>query len=205
MKNGNGKRRAPRRIPEVLTDDERSRLLEQLNIKTPSGIRNLAIIRLMLDTGLRASELINLRYRDIDLATGRLWVRQGKGSKDRGLWFNGNTRAALEAWFAIKPCPSSNHLPSSMLFTSLDGTKPLCSRWLRKLVKRLAEQAGIDKDIHVHTLRHTFATNLLRQEKNLFLVSKALGHANLSTTQVYLHLEDSELEAAMKRLGNGGI
>jgi integrase/recombinase XerD len=181
-----------RKIPEVLTPDEQARLLAQT-----SGIREQAILRLFLDTGLRASELINLRHRDIDMATGRLWVRQGKGRKDRGLWFNGGTRAALEAWLASSGVPSG----SRPVFTSLDGQKPLCGRWLRKMIPRLAAQAGIDKRIHPHTLRHTFATNLLRQEKNLFLVSKALGHANLSTTQIYLHLEDSELEAAMKRLG----
>lgn len=182
-----------RKIPEVLTPDEQSQLLAQT-----SGIREQAILRLFLDTGLRASELVNLRNRDVDLLTGRLWVRQGKGGKDRGLWFNGRTRAALEAWQAIS---SGTLVPSGALFTSLDGQKPLCGRWLRKLIPRLAEKAGIEKRIHPHTLRHTFATNLLRQEKNLFLVSKALGHANLSTTQIYLHLEDSELEAAMKRLG----
>ena len=71
------------------------------------------------------------------------------------------------------------------------------------MVKRLAEDAGIDKEIHPHTLRHTFATNLLRQTKNLRLVQKALGHSNIETTVVYTHIEDDELEAAMKRLGTG--
>lgn len=188
----------PRPIPEVLTPDEQAQLLAQT-----SGIREQAILRLFLDTGLRASELINLRHRDVDLVTGRLWVRQGKGRKDRGLWFNGISRATLQAWLDTKPSGNSSgtHLPSGTVFTSLDGQKPICGRWLRKMVSRLAEQAGIEKRVHPHTLRHTFATTLLRQEKNLFLVSKALGHANLSTTQIYLHLEDSELEAAMKRLG----
>ena len=203
MKN-NGKSKG-RKIPEILTGLEQNQILNQFNTSTLSGLRNYAIIKVFLDCGLRAAELINLRHRDIDLSTGRLWVRQGKGRKDRGLWFNGTTGAALQAWFAIKPSSSSTRLPSSiLLFTSLDGTKPLCGRWLRKLVTRLATQAGIDKRIHPHTLRHTFATNLLRQEKNLFTVMKALGHANLSTTQIYLHLEDEELEAAMKKLGNGG-
>ena len=193
MKN-NGKR-MPRRLPEVLTEEEQSRLLAVLEGDDPSSTRDRAILRLFLDTGLRASELINLRHQNIDLETGRLWVRNGKGGKDRGLFFNGSVRTALQAWLQIKP--SGN----SLVFTSLDGQKPICGRWLRKMVPRLAAQAGIDKRVHPHTLRHTFATTLLRQEKNLFLVSKALGHANLSTTQIYLHLEDSELEAAMKRLG----
>jgi site-specific recombinase XerD len=188
-------RKNGKRLPEVLTEDEQARLLAQLDGQDSSSARALAILRVFLDCGLRASELINLEVKNIDWKSGRMKVR-GKGDRDRVLWFNGRTHAALQAWFAVKPTSSS-----PLVFTGLDGNSPLCGRWLRKLVPRLAAQAGIDKRIHPHTLRHTFATNLLRQEKNLFLVSKALGHANLSTTQIYLHLEDSELEAAMKRLG----
>ena len=181
-----------RKIPEVLSEDEQARLLAQIDLEAPSGNRNLAILRLMINTGLRAAEVRELRHRNIDWKTGRMKVR-GKGGRDRVLWVNADDLALL------KNLPSGN--PSGTLFTSLDGQKPICGRWLREMVPRLAKQAGIDKRIHPHTLRHTFATNLLRQEKNLFSVMKALGHANLSTTQIYLHLEDDELEAAMKRLG----
>jgi site-specific recombinase XerD len=207
--NGNGRgqksrpspKRQPQRIPEVLTEQEQARLLAQFDDESSSSIRGRAIIRVLLDTGLRAAELINLRHRDLDLTTGRLWVRLGKNSKDRGLWFNGRTREALEAWFAVKPCSSSNHLPSSTLFTSLDGRKPLCGRVLRRWVEKLGKQAGIEKRVHLHLLRHCFACRLLSQTKNLFLVSKALGHASVATTQIYLHLVDGELETAMKELG----
>ena len=189
--NGNG-RGKPRPIPDVLTPEEQARLLAQVDLEAPSGTRNYAILRLMINTGLRAAEIRELRHRNIDWERGRMKVR-GKGGKDRVLGINAHDLALL------KNLPSGN--PSGTLFTSLDGQKPICGRWLREMVPRLAAQAGIDKRIHPHTLRHTFATNLLRQEKNLFLVMKALGHANLSTTQIYLHLEDDELEAAMKRLG----
>ena len=197
-------KRKAQKIPEVLTDSEQARLLAQVDDLSSSSIRGRAILRVFLDCGLRATELINLRHRDVDLTTGRLWVRQGKNSKDRGLWFNGNTRKALEAWLAIKPSSSSIHLPSSFLFTSFDGRRPLCGRWLRRYVARLGEQAGIEKHVHLHLLRHCFACRLLSQTKNLFLVSKALGHASVATTQIYLHLVDSELESAMKGLGEGG-
>ena len=191
-------KRKAQKIPEVLTDSEQARLLAQVDDLSSSSIRGRAILRVFLDCGLRAAELINLRHRDVDLATGRLWVRQGKGSKDRGLWFNGNTRAALEVWLnsSSKPRSSSDHV-----FTSLDGRRPLCGRWLRRFVTRLGEQAGIEKHVHLHLLRHCFACRLLSQTKNLFLVSKALGHASVATTQIYLHLVDSELESAMKGLG----
>jgi integrase/recombinase XerD len=189
--NGNG-RGKPRPIPDVLTPEEQARLLAQIDLEAPSGTRNYAILRLMINTGLRAAEVRELRHRNIDWERGRMKVR-GKGGKDRVLGINAHDLALL------KNLPSGN--PSGTLFTSLDGQKPICGRWLREMVPRLAAQAGIDKRIHPHTLRHTFATNLLRQEKNLFSVMKALGHVNLSTTQIYLHLEDEELEAAMKRLG----
>lgn len=200
-------KRKPRKIPEVLTPDEQARILGELEaIDSPRGVRNLALVRLMLDTGLRAAEVRELRHRDLDLATGRLWVRQGKGKKDRGLWFNGSSRGALLAWLDLKARVScgANFPPAGYFFTDLTGRKPICGRWLRKLVNRLAEKAGIAKKIHPHTLRHSFATDLLRDTKNLFLVSKALGHSNISTTQVYLHLADPELEYAMKNLRGGG-
>jgi site-specific recombinase XerD len=197
----------PLKIPEVLRADELARILGELEaIDSPRGVRNLAMVRLLLDTGLRAAELFNLRHRDLDLATGRLWVREGKGKKDRGLWFNGSSRGALQSWLDLKatlPC-GGNFSPAAYFFTDLTGKKPICGRWLRKLVARLADQAGIAKRIHPHTLRHSFATDLLRDTKNLFLVSKALGHSNISTTQIYLHLADPELEDAMKNLRGGG-
>ena len=145
-----------------------------------------------------AEPFINLRLRDLDLATGRLWVRQGKGRKDRGLWFNGQTREALQAWLDSS---SMQRGPYDYVFTSLDGRQPLCGRVLRRWIEKLGKQAGVEKRVHLHMLRHTFACKLLRKTKNLFLVSKALGHASVATTQIYLHLEDEELETAMKGLG----
>jgi integrase/recombinase XerD len=77
-------------------------------------------------------------------------------------------------------------------------------RYLRCMVKRLAKQAGIDKDVHPHMLRHTFATDLLRQTKNLRLAQKALGHAQITSTQIYTHIVDDELEEALKTFRAGG-
>ena len=106
MKPTNGREAAHRQEETAapagsLDPDRQARLLAQFDDDLPSSVRGRAILRVFLDTGLRAAELINLRHRDVDLATGRLWVRLGKGQKDRGLWFNGNPRQALEAWLAI--------------------------------------------------------------------------------------------------------
>ena len=191
-------KRKPKRLPEVLTADEQARLLAQFEgSSSTSDVRGLAIIRVFLDCGLRAAELINLRHRDVDLVSGRLWVRQGKNSKDRGLWFNGKTRAAIEAWLNVKPS-----IASSTLFSSLDGRRALCGRVLRRYVTRLGEQAGIEKRVHVHTLRHSFATDLLEKSKNLVLVQRALGHSNIAATTIYTHISNPALEEALKNLRN---
>jgi site-specific recombinase XerD len=160
----------------------------------------------MLDTGLRAAEIRDLHHRDLDLNSGRLWVRLGKGKKDRGLWFNGSSRTALQNWLELKGAVlqcGADFSPDSPVFTDLTGRKPICGRWLRKLIPRLADQAKIGKRIHPHTLRHSFATDLLRDTKNLRLVQKAMGHASIETTTIYTHIADEELESAMKNLRNG--
>ena len=92
-----------------------------------------------------------------------------------------------------------------MFFATLDGER-INDRYLRAMVKRRARKAGITKDVHPHTLRHTFATDLYRNTRNIRLVQKALGHSDLSTTMVYTHIYDQELESAMKsfRVRRGG-
>lgn len=182
--------RKPRRIPEVLTDEELHLLLAQPNPKCPTGLRNLAMMRLMADTGLRVSEVLNLTVGDIDWMSGRLTVREGKGKKDRILWMNEDLLTLLQAW------RDKRHNGDS-LFMTLDG-EPMSDRYVRAMVKRLATKAGIIKDVHPHTLRHTFATDLYRDTKNLRMTQKALGHSDLSTTQIYTHIVDDELEDAMK-------
>ena len=186
-----------RRIPEVLSDDERQRLLEQPNPRYPTGERNLLLMQLMLDTGLRLSEAINLKWNDINLMTGQLKVRQGKGAKDRVLWIDerGETMNKLRSWRerqadAITP-------NSEYVFTTLAGSQ-VSPRYVQQMVKRLAGKALISKDITPHTLRHTFATDLYRNTKNIRLVQKALGHSDLSTTMIYTHIVDDEMEEALK-------
>ena len=181
----------PKRLPTVLTDEERRALLKQPNSRSPTGMRNYCIMRLMLDAGLRVSEALSLRTNDINWNTGELVVRQGKGNKDRVLWVNGSTLEWLLKWFETRP------VQTELLFTTLKGT-PLLDSYIRHLMRRLSRKAGISKPIHPHTLRHTFATDLYRNTKNIRLVQKALGHADLSTTMIYTHIVDEELEKAMK-------
>ena len=195
--NGNG-RRAPRRIPEVLDRQEQERLLSQLEpTDTITKLRNLAMVRIFLNCGLRSAELRALKTRNIDWKTGGVKIR-GKGNKERILWLRDDDLLLLKDWLDRRP--AGNHL----VFTSLDGRKAICARWLRKFVKHLAGKAGIDKDLHVHSLRHSFASDLFRETKNLVLVQQALGHSSINTTVIYTHISNPELEAALKGFRGGG-
>lgn len=194
-----------RRLPEVLAEDEQMALLAQLNPKTKTGLRNTCILRVMLDAGLRVSEVTNLRLRDVNLNTGKIMVREGKGKKDRALWVGGETLELFQKWIDTKP-------QSEFFFPTLKGDQ-LNDRYIRQLVDRVANQAGIqeyqtkineageeyqESKVHPHTLRHTFATDLYRETKNIRMVQKALGHSDLTTTMIYTHIVDDELEEAMK-------
>ena len=185
----------PRKIPEILTASEQEALLAQPNPRYLTGQRNRAMVRLMLDTGLRLSETIGLRWRDIDLNTGKVMVRQGKGAKDRTLWTGEEDLAALAEWRErqARECQGS----PQAVFTTKGGGK-LEPRYIQRMVKRYAAKAGIEKNISPHTLRHSFATDLYRETTNIRLTQKALGHANLGTTQIYTHIVDEELEEALK-------
>ena len=140
-----------------------------------------------------------IKTRDIDWSSGKLMVRQGKGKKDRSSWIGEEDLALLQRWVIKKA-----RLPeSAWLFTTRDG-KLIDTRYLRFMVKRLAKKAGISKDVHPHTLRHTFATDLYRQTKNLRLTQKALGHSQISSTMIYTHIVDDEMEEALKTFRDGG-
>jgi len=184
-----------RKIPEVLTATEQEAIVDQPNPRYLTGHRNRVMLRLMLDTGLRLSEAIELRWKDIDLNSGKVMVRQGKGAKDRTLWTGEANLAALVEWRErqVKECSGG---PQNV-FTTKQGGK-LDPRYIQRMVKRYAIKAGIQKDISPHTLRHSFATDLYRETTNIRLTQKALGHSNLATTQIYTHIVDEELEEALK-------
>jgi integrase/recombinase XerD len=181
-----------RRLPEVLTRAEARALLATPNRYYPTGQRDLCMLKLMLNAGLRASEVLSLTWRDVDLHTGRLLVRRGKGDKDRQVWVNDEVLAQMRAWRGRAPA-------SRYCFPTLKGTR-IYDAALREMVKRRGRKAGITKDVHPHMLRHTYATELYRETKDIRLVQKALGHAQLSTTMIYTHIVDDDLETAMRAL-----
>jgi site-specific recombinase XerD len=181
----------PKKLPETLNTQERRALLSAPRLQAPTGHRDLCMITLMLNTGLRASEVLHLRVRDIDWTSGQLMVREGKGKKDRTLWLSEPDLELLRAWRGRRP------VASELMFTTLHGT-PVKDRDLRAMVKRRARKVAISKDVHPHMLRHTFATDLYRATKDIRLVQKTLGHADLSTTMIYTHLVDDDVAHAMR-------
>jgi site-specific recombinase XerD len=180
-----------KKLPETLNTQERKVLLAAPRLQAPTGHRDLCMMTLMLNAGLRASEVLHLRGRDIDWTSGQLMVREGKGKKDRTLWLSEVDLELLRAWRSRRPTAGE------LLFTTLHGT-PVKDRDLRAMVKRRARKAGISKDVHPHMLRHTFATDLYRVTKDIRLVQKTLGHADLSTTMIYTHLVDDDVAHAMR-------
>ncbi len=183
----------PRRLPKVLTSDEQKRLLAKFDLRYSSAMRNLLAVRLMLECGLRCGEVVAVRPEHLDLDTCRLLVREGKGARDRVVWFSDDLRDLTARWLERRPT-------SEWLLTTRHRTQ-VNTRYLRELVKRKAVAAGLSEPDRVtpHVLRHTFATDLLRETKNIRLTQKALGHASLATTMIYTHVADEELENALRR------
>lgn len=189
---------AKRKIPEFLTAEEQEQLISVFNVRYFNSFRNRTMIKLFLASGLRLSEMINLRWRDINLMTGQLKVVEGKGAKDRILWISDSVVEELRIW---KENQSEKLGSCDYVFTTSNKNK-LDSRNIRRMVSEYSKKAGITKNVSPHTFRHTFASDLLRATKNLRLVQKALGHEDLSTTMIYTHIVDSEFEDALKNLRN---
>jgi len=180
------------KIPVFLNEWEKEELLKMPNRKCRTGFRNYVMMRLMLRAGLRLSEVINLKPIDVDLTSGEVFVRQGKNNKDRLIYLKEDLLDEIKDYKRQRP-------ESEVLFCTLKGGR-LSPHYIRVMVKRLGSRAGIKKNISPHTLRHTFATDLMNKTKNIRLVQKSLGHADISTTMIYTHTTDDDLKEAMRSL-----
>jgi integrase/recombinase XerD len=191
----------PDKLPKILTEEETDRLLSQPNQRYYGPNRDYLYMRLMLKAGLRASEATALRPEHVDLMSGKLSVREGKGAKDRTLWIGEEMLSEIQDWMDRRSEEVDDVEACGYLLPTRKGTEVATSH-LRRSVKRYARKAGIEEVDRVspHTLRHTFATRLYRETGNIRMVQKALGHSDLSTTMIYTHVVDEELEGAMKGL-----
>jgi len=195
-----------RAIPVVLTESEQEDLLNQFNVRYVTSQRNKVMFQLMLNTGLRVSEIVSLRWEDVNLTSGKVMVREGKGAKDRTLWVDEGQVDELGEW-KERQVEKLGKLPKWVFSTLRAGNsgEKLTIQQVWKTLRTYAVKAGIEKDISPHTLRHTFATDLYRETGKIRLVQKALGHADLSTTMIYTHIVDEELEGAMKSFREGEL
>ncbi len=192
----------PRRLPKVLSASETASLLDQFNTRYPTPLRNLCLVRVMLEAGLRVGEVVALKPEHLDMTTCKLVVREGKGAKDRVLWIGDDLRDLVGTWLERRP-------ESVWLFPTRERGQ-VQTRYVRQMVKRVERRAGVSEVERVspHALRHSFATTLYSETTNIRLVQKALGHADLSTTMIYTHIVDGELEAAMRerpRVSEGAV
>lgn len=174
-----------RPLPNLLTTEE----IQALFNACGNNLRDRAILMTIYGGGLRLSELCNLKTSDIYASSMRILIRQGKGKKDRfTILSKSNLDILTKYWYVYKP----NH-PENYLFLSRLGN-PLCTRAVQKLFRKYLKKAGIKKHATVHTLRHDFATHLLQAGTDVFRIKNLLGHTNLKSTSIYLHLLEFEDE-----------
>lgn len=178
------------RLPDVLTVGEVERLLAAVSPSTVLGLRDRAMLETLYATGLRVSELTGLGLEDLDLA-GRLVRCVGKGGRERIVPI-GSTCAKYLRMYLERARPVLARRTSRHLFLNRRGG-PLSRQTIYKLIVRYTRQAAIAKHVGPHTLRHSFATHLLDNGADLRVVQEMLGHADISTTQIYTHLTLAKL------------
>jgi integrase/recombinase XerC len=178
-----------RKLPKTLDVDQIKSLLEA-GTNSTIEIRDLAMFELFYSSGIRLSELAQLNLTDIDLTDKSLMVRSGKGGKSRMLPIGSKAVVAINTWLKhrIKSITSTE----TALFISTRGTR-LGQRSIELRLKQWCKKKGIAENIHPHMLRHSFATHLLESSQDLRAVQELLGHSNISTTQIYTHLDFQHL------------
>ena len=184
--------RRSRKLPQVLTRGEVERLLSQPRGTDPAALRDRALLELMYASGLRASEAIGLELGDVDLVDRVLRAR-GKGSKERVVPIGQAALKALRIYLERGRPALVRNRPELHLFVNFRGGQ-LTRQGLYKIVRRHAISAGLADRMSPHTLRHTFATHLLAGGCDLRSVQEMLGHADVSTTQLYTHLSSERLK-----------
>lgn len=176
-----------KKIPEYIYDYQLEKLLnEKTSENVEIELRNKLIIHLLLDTGVRVSELVNIKVRDIDVEE-RIIKVFGKGSKERFVFFTSKTKELLTNYLIKR----KEKAITDNLLINYKGEK-LTERSVQKIIKLVGEKIGLD--IHPHLLRHTFATDLLNKGADIRMIQELLGHENLDTTQIYTHVSNSRVK-----------
>jgi len=192
------------RIPTFLSENEIKDILRQPNRMTLEGKRDYAILLLFLSTGIRRNELCSLKRDDLKVEGKRVWLYVwGKGGRQRRIPIQ--SRDLIEAIANYWEKGKFKNDPEDPFFWTLgrkgtEDVRQITWKAVRWLVEKYAKLAKIPKDIHPHSLRHTFITHALRASGDLPAVQKLAGHKNISNTQIYLHTDDDRMEATIKKL-----
>lgn len=188
---------ASRKLPQILGREDVQSLLNQPDPGRPLGLRDKAMIELLYATGVRVSELISLQTHMVNLEGDYLTVK-GKGAKVRMIPFGKWAREILQRYLKEVRPKFSRGRSSPFLFLTRSG-KALTRQGFWKLIRRYALAAGIEKKVSPHTLRHSFATHLLEGGADLRSVQSMLGHADISTTQIYTHVNSARLKEVHRK------
>ena len=188
--------KSKRKELETLSVDEVKQMLEAWDKADLTNLRNKAILELLFSSGLRVSELVNLYVGRVNLKTREFSVR-GKGSKDRLVFVSQRAAASIAEYLSLR----GDDDPRAPLFSSPNNTR-LTTRSVQRIVQASALKAGIVKKVTPHTLRHSFATSLLREGADIRSVQSLLGHSNIATTQIYTHVADVHLKQTFETYHN---
>lgn len=199
--------RTKRKQVTFLNEDELSRMFSEPDIQTEAGLRDRAILELLFSSGLRVSELVGLDIDHINLKRREFMVR-GKGQKDRPIFISPVAAEWVQAYLDER---QDNTRPLFIRYSGRKGVdnsgdyQRLTVRSVQRLVARYALLAGITKHVSPHTLRHSFATDLVMNGADLRSVQAMLGHSNIATTQIYTHLTDPHLKSVHERFHSNDI
>lgn len=182
-----------KKLPNFLQGDELQKIFDTINIETPLGMRNRLIVELLYASGLRVSELTELKMNDIDISNKEIRVT-GKGDKERIVYFGDYAKKYLELYLKEGRKELLNNKKSDYLLINNLGDN-LSTRGVQMVIDDIVKQASLKHNISPHALRHTFATDLLNNGADLKSVQELLGHSSLSTTQIYTHITNERLRS----------
>lgn len=195
-----------KKLPDVLSEEEVALVLQQPDVSQPLGLRDKAMLELLYASGLRISELLSLTLPNVNFNYNYI-IAFGKGSKERMIPFTDDAARYLQDYLQKVRTPSllrqkaivkAHKTPTAVVFLNRSG-KPLSRMGFWKILRKYIVQAGVTKPVTPHTFRHTFATHLLENGADLRSVQAMLGHANLSTTQIYTHVNSKHLKKIYER------
>jgi len=177
-------------LPNYLKEEEVDKLFDIPDINNPLGQRNLLILEMLYATGVRVSELVNIKIKDINIYNNSIKII-GKGSKMRIVFFGSFCKKSLDIYLEDGR-KKLNKKDCEYLFLNKNGNK-LSDRMVRNILDDLIIKAGIDKNVYPHMIRHTFATDMLKSGADLMTVKELLGHENIDTTSIYTHVTDEQI------------